>query len=40
MQEDLVFDARPARDDFGYAPRAFEPTSQMFEPMNRVQGRL
>jgi len=23
MREDLVFDATPARNDFGYAPRAF-----------------
>lgn len=23
MREDLVFDAKPARNDFGYAPRAF-----------------
>lgn len=25
MREDLVFDITPARRDFGYAPRAFEP---------------
>lgn len=25
LREDLVFDAGPARADFGYAPRAFEP---------------
>ena len=31
LQEDLVFDAGPARDDFGYAPRAFAPTARMFE---------
>ena len=32
LHEDLVFDAGPARDDFGYAPRAFAPTAGMFEP--------
>ncbi len=32
LHEDLVFDAGPARDDFGYAPRAFTPTAPMFEP--------
>ncbi|GAA3931945.1 NAD-dependent epimerase/dehydratase family protein [Luteimonas lutimaris] len=30
MREDLVFDAEPARCDFGYAPRAFEPAAGMF----------
>ena len=30
MREDLVFDAAPARDDFGYAPRPFRPTEGMF----------
>ena len=30
MQQDLVFDLEPARRDFGYAPRAFEPTADMF----------
>ncbi|MEO6263465.1 MAG: nucleoside-diphosphate sugar epimerase, partial [Luteimonas sp.] len=30
MRNDLVFDATPAQRDFGYAPRAFNPTSQMF----------
>jgi nucleoside-diphosphate-sugar epimerase len=32
MREDLVFDAAPARRDFGYAPRAFAPTREMFGP--------
>lgn len=31
MREDLVFDAGPACRDFGYAPRAFEPTPGMFD---------
>ncbi|HEU4812809.1 MAG TPA: NAD-dependent epimerase/dehydratase family protein [Xanthomonadaceae bacterium] len=31
LHEDLVFDASPARDDFGYAPRPFAPTAAMFE---------
>ena len=31
MQDDLVFDATPARDDFGYAPRRFQPVAAMFE---------
>lgn len=30
MREDLVFDAEPARRDFGYAPRGFNPTAAMF----------
>lgn len=30
MREDLVFDAAPARDAFGYAPRAFDPDETMF----------
>lgn len=30
MREDLVFDAAPARRDFGYAPRPFVPTREMF----------
>ena len=30
MREDLVFDAEPAREDFGYAPRAFEPAAGTF----------
>lgn len=30
MREDLVFDAEPARRDFGYAPRAFNPAAEMF----------
>ena len=31
MQDDLVFDAAPARGDFGYAPRQFQPTAEMFD---------
>nr|WP_255656632.1 nucleoside-diphosphate sugar epimerase [Lysobacter lactosilyticus] len=30
MRADLVFDATPARNDFGYAPRPFRPTASMF----------
>jgi len=30
MGEDLVFDAEAARRDFGYAPRGFQPTQEMF----------
>lgn len=30
MQQDLVFDAEPARRDFGYSPRPFRPTNEMF----------
>ena len=33
MREHLVFDAGPARRDFGYAPRAFAPTAEMFKPI-------
>ena len=32
LRDDLVFDARPAARDFGYAPRAFAPTAAMFDP--------
>lgn len=32
MRNDLVFDVAPAAADFGYAPRAFHPTADMFEP--------
>jgi len=31
LRDDLVFDAGPARRDFGYAPRAFAPVAEMFE---------
>jgi uncharacterized protein YbjT (DUF2867 family) len=31
MREDLVFDGAPALRDFGYAPRAFVPTAEMFD---------
>lgn len=34
LREDLVFDAAPAQRDFGYAPRAFAPTAEMFDPRN------
>ena len=30
MREDLVFDAGPAKRDFGYAPRPFRPDAAMF----------
>lgn len=30
MRSDLVFDAAPAARDFGYAPRRFQPTAEMF----------
>lgn len=30
MQQDLVFDAEPAKRDFGYSPRPFQPTNEMF----------
>lgn len=30
MRSDLVFDMASARNDFGYAPRAFRPTASMF----------
>jgi nucleoside-diphosphate-sugar epimerase len=30
MREDLVFDADPARRDFGYEPRSFAPAPEMF----------
>ncbi len=32
MRSDLVFDATPAQQDFGYAPRAFRPRAEMFQP--------
>ena len=31
MREDVVFDAAPARRDFGYAPRMFRPDASMFD---------
>lgn len=31
MRSDLVFDAEPAARDFGYAPRRFRPTAEMFD---------
>jgi len=31
MREDVVFDAMPARRDFGYAPRMFRPDASMFD---------
>jgi nucleoside-diphosphate-sugar epimerase len=30
LQQDLVFDSGPAWRDFGYQPRAFRPTAEMF----------
>jgi len=30
LRSDLVFDATPARRDFGYTPRPFSPTADMF----------
>lgn len=30
MRDDLAFDIEPAGSDFGYAPRPFEPTAEMF----------
>jgi len=39
MREDLVFDAAPARRDFGYAPRAFEPVAGMFGTGQAGAGR-
>jgi nucleoside-diphosphate-sugar epimerase len=32
MRDDMAFDAGPAKRDFGYAPRAFAPTAEMFKP--------
>lgn len=31
MRDDLVFDVGPAQRDFGYSPRAFKPTADMFQ---------
>jgi nucleoside-diphosphate-sugar epimerase len=30
LQQDLVFDSAPAQRDFGYRPRAFRPSADMF----------
>lgn len=30
MHENLVFDVEPAQRDFGYSPRPFQPTNEMF----------
>jgi nucleoside-diphosphate-sugar epimerase len=35
LRSDLVFDDAPARQAFGYAPRAFRPTEPMFDPPSR-----
>jgi len=35
MRSDLVFDATPAQRDFGYAPRPFRPSADMFTPRER-----
>ncbi|WP_408952557.1 SDR family oxidoreductase [Lysobacter sp. Hz 25] len=32
MRGDMTFDAGPAQRDFGYEPRAFRPSAEMFEP--------
>ena len=32
LRADLVFDARPAKLDFGYAPRPFDPRAASTEP--------
>lgn len=32
LRSDLVFDVAPAARDFGYTPRAFRPTADMFRP--------
>ncbi|QWF16193.1 NAD-dependent epimerase/dehydratase family protein [Lysobacter capsici] len=31
MRNDMTFDAGPAQRDFGYAPRSFQPSAEMFE---------
>ncbi|MGH8083470.1 MAG: NAD-dependent epimerase/dehydratase family protein [Lysobacter sp.] len=31
MRTDMTFDAEPAMRDFGYAPRSFQPSAEMFE---------
>lgn len=40
LRQDLVFDAAPAREAFGYAPRAFRPTAAMFTPDCAGIGKL
>lgn len=37
MRQDLVFDIGPARRDFGYAPRAFAPTAEMFSEPQQAE---
>jgi len=32
LQQDLVFESASAQRDFGYRPRAFQPTADMFIP--------
>jgi len=32
LQQDLAFDSAPAQRDFGYRPRTFQPTADMFIP--------
>lgn len=38
MRSDLVFDVAPAARDFGYAPRRFRPTADMFEARPMGEG--
>ncbi|MDR0183677.1 SDR family oxidoreductase [Lysobacter arvi] len=38
MRSDLTFDMGPAHRDFGYAPRAFRPRAQMFQPRGSEEG--
>jgi nucleoside-diphosphate-sugar epimerase len=38
MRSDLVFDLSPAKRDFGYAPRPFNPRADMFEPREELGG--
>lgn len=39
LASDLVFDAQPARRDFGHAPRAFVPDAAMFDASRRLLHR-
>lgn len=40
LRSDLVFDAKPARGDFGYTPRPFSPTADMFSASCDTTGML
>lgn len=37
LEQDLVYDGRPARDALGHVPRGFRPTAEAFPPLGATQ---